>query len=67
MCETGERFLVSHVVVDGDVIIILCSDDGLRVLAEAERWHSDGTFDSAALGFSQLYIIHVLRLPSVVK
>lgn len=50
--------MVCHVVVDGEVIIVLCSETGLPVLAESERWQSDGIFVAAVEGFSQLYLIH---------
>ena len=49
---------MSHVFVGDEVMVIFCSDIGLAILAKCERWHSDGTYDSAVPGFSQLYIIH---------
>ena len=56
--EIGKkRFLLAH-RKGTESIIIFCSDEGLRLLSLATRWHSDGTFDATPAIFYQLYIIH---------
>ena len=39
-------------------MLIFISDHGLRVLGQATRWHTDGTFHAAPKPFMQLYILH---------
>ena len=41
-------------------LVILCSDDGLRILSDSKRWQAKGTFDTAPKMFYQLYILHGL-------
>ena len=42
--------------------MIFCSDVGLKILSESNRWHSDGTFETAVKfqedKFQQFYFIH---------
>ena len=38
-------------------IMIFCSDLGLKILGQSERWHGDGKFHTASKYFSQLYIL----------
>ena len=46
-------------------IIIFASDHGLKLLAQANRWHSDGTFFMTPKQFKQTYIIHAYKSSNV--
>jgi hypothetical protein len=42
-------------------ILVFCSRDGLKCLAEHVNWHGDGTFYTAAKYFYQLYVIQAWK------
>jgi hypothetical protein len=41
-------------------IIIFCSDNGIKCLAESLRWQANGTFSTAPPDWYQFYTIHAL-------
>ena len=43
-------------------IIIFISDHGVRMLGQATRWHTDGTFFAAPKPFMQVYLLHAYDL-----
>jgi hypothetical protein len=57
MCEDKVR---KFVLVHSLQMIIFCSDIGLQILSECNRWHGDGTFSVVPDGFYQLYVIQGL-------
>jgi hypothetical protein len=60
---SGLRFLLVDSTQDLpelERILVFSSDEGLSRLQSYPHWASDGTFDSAPIGFAQLYSIHVI-------
>ena len=57
LCEDKTRRFLLY---QDEELVILCSDDGLRILSDSKRWQAKGTFDTAPKMFYQLYIIHGL-------
>ena len=58
----GQQFLISN---DTDLdLLILGTEENIRMLDRYPNWFCDGTFDSAPLGY-QLYTIHALLTESV--
>ncbi|KAK3931315.1 ATP-dependent DNA helicase CHL1, partial [Frankliniella fusca] len=55
----GSRFLLFDSGIDDpDRIIVLCSEESLRVLTWSETIYADGTFKTVPNQFGQLYTIH---------
>ena len=58
----GQQFLISNnPEID---LIILGTEENIRMLARYPNWFCDGTFDSAPLGY-QLYTVHALLTETV--
>ena len=43
----------------GSKFLFFASNEGIKLLSDSKRWHSDGTFFAAPKPFKQVYIIHV--------
>ncbi|XP_043278365.1 uncharacterized protein [Venturia canescens] len=56
--EKKENFLIWDKGAVEDRIIIFGTEENLDLLATAEHWFADGTFDACPTLFSQLYTIH---------
>ena len=56
----GDPFVIYDNGVDSSArMLVFGTDVGLRHLASSDSWFMDGTFDVAALLFTQLYVIRV--------
>lgn len=54
----NEKFLLGDINVGNERIIIFGSPTALKILSKSERYHCDGTFQSAPSQFQQLCIVH---------
>lgn len=55
---SGKRYLIKDEKVGQDKIVVFGSDTGIEILCKGKRNHADGTFDTAPLLFTQVYLIH---------
>ena len=61
----GEPFLLCDEMIEGERLIIFCSEQSLRKLASVDTWYGDGTFSIAPRHFFQLYTLHTEVLKKV--
>lgn len=61
-CETEKNanFLLYDKGQNEDRILIFGTDENLSLLATANHWFADGTFDACTTLFAQLYTIHAM-------
>jgi hypothetical protein len=58
-CQTfdGNLFLLANLELNGERMLIYCSNNGLKMLRKGETWSMDGTFAVVKPPFCQLYSI----------
>ncbi|CAL2043536.1 unnamed protein product [Caenorhabditis brenneri] len=63
----GKPFLIKHMTVDSEPLLIFASEAGLNHLSQGNIIFVDGTFDCTPDGFCQLFTMHVYLSESVIR